>query len=145
MVYGVVHCLFMKLQICIMSFSREKRHLSVKIWTKIFYCIFHFPMFYTTYIPSFTAKRSTEQMLRVFKQGNFNYNHPVHFWKNVTLGIAIQTGLQLVLNKADRDSAQNCSFFMHCAGCAYSALIVFCLFDLSVQRWPTNLENAKGF
>ena len=38
-------------------------------------------MIYTTYISSFTAIRLIERMLLVFKQGNFNYNHPVYLKK----------------------------------------------------------------
>ena len=34
-------------------------------------------MVYTAHIPSLTAMRLIKRMLRVFKQGNFNYNHPV--------------------------------------------------------------------
>ena len=77
MVYSVNHCLFIKLKIWKMSFPRDNRHLSVEIWTKIFHCILHFPMVYTTCMPSFTAMRTIKRMLRVFKQGNINYNHPV--------------------------------------------------------------------
>ena len=35
-------------------------------------------MVYITYIPNFTEICQVGRMLRWSKQGNFNYNHPVH-------------------------------------------------------------------
>ena len=37
-------------------------------------------MIYITCIPSFVAIRPIERMLQAFKQGNFNYNYPVHIF-----------------------------------------------------------------
>ena len=80
MICGVDHCLFIKLQINKMSFPREKRLYQSKNLTTIFYCVFHFFMVYAAYIPSLTAIHPIERLLREFKQGNFNYNHPVYIY-----------------------------------------------------------------
>ena len=47
-----------------------------KFELKFFTAYFNFP-WSTQHIKSFTAMRLIKRMLRVFKQGNFNNNHPV--------------------------------------------------------------------